>query len=82
MGVLEVIGAICLIITCFLIVVLVMFQDPKGDGLAGLAGGGADSYFDRNSGRTMDAKLSKFTRISAIVFFVVTILVYAAHSYL
>lgn len=82
MGILEIIGAICLIITCILIVIMVMFQDPKGSGLAGLAGGGMESYFDKNSGRTLDAMLAKYTKYAAIVFFVVTIGVYAAHSYL
>ena len=81
MGVLEIIGAICLIITCVLIVLMVMLQDPKGNGLAGLAGS-SESYFNKNSGRTLDAILAKYTKYAAIVFFVITIAVYAAHSYL
>lgn len=77
----EIAGAILLIITSVLIVLLVMFQSPKGDGLSGLAGG-SDSYYGRNSERTMDAMLSKYTKIAAIAFGVLTIAVYALGAYL
>ena len=58
MNIFEIIGAILLIVLAVLLVLLVMFQSPKGDGLSGLAGG-SDSYFGRNSDRTIDAVLAE-----------------------
>ena len=35
--------------------------------------GGADTFFGKNKGRTMDAKLAKFTKIFAVIFFVLSV---------
>ncbi len=78
MGILEIIGAVCLIITCILIIGMVLLQDPKGNGLGGLTGGDTSSYFDRNSGRTADAMLARYTKYCAIAFFLLTVGVYVS----
>lgn len=75
MGVLQIIGGILLIISCILLVVLVMFQDSKQDGMQALSGSQSDSYLSRNRGKTLDAKLVFITKILLIVFFVLTITV-------
>ncbi len=64
------IGAI-LIISAVVIIVTVMLQQSKQQGLSGAIAGGADTFFDKNKGRTVEAKLSKITKIVAIVFFVI-----------
>ena len=66
------IGAV-LIISAVIIIVTVMLQQSKQQGLSGAIAGGADTFFDKNKGRTMEAKLSKITKIVAGVFFVVTL---------
>ncbi len=76
MGVMEIIGGILLIITCILIIVLVSMQESKSDGLSAMTGA-SDSYLGKNSGRTFDAMLKRFTKYAAIVFFVLTIVVNA-----
>lgn len=81
MGIVEIIGAVLMIITSVLIVIFTMLQDPKSDALSGLTGG-SDSFFGKNSARTMDAMLAKYTKIAGIVFFVLTVVVYAAGAYL
>lgn len=64
------IGAV-LIISSVIIIVTVMLQQSKQQGLSGAIAGGADTFFDKNKGRTVEAKLAKITRIVAIVFFVI-----------
>ena len=81
MNIFEIIGAILLIVLAVLLVLLVMFQSPKGDGLSCLAGG-SDSYFGRNSDRTIDAVLARYTKYAFIAFVVLTIVVYAVGVYI
>ena len=64
------IGAV-LIISAVIIIVTVMLQQSKQQGLSGAIAGGADTFFDKNKGRTVEAKLSKITKIVAAVFFVI-----------
>lgn len=66
------IGAV-LIISSIIIVVVVMLQQSQQQGLSGAIAGGADSFFDKNKGRTIEAKLAKITKIVAGVFFVVSL---------
>lgn len=64
------IGAI-LVFASVIIIVTVMLQQSKQQGLSGAIAGGADTFFDKNKGRTVEAKLSKITKIVAAVFFVI-----------
>lgn len=83
MSVYEIIGGIVMVLMCIAISLLVLMQEgTKGGGMAALTGGDSDSFFGKNSGRTRDAMLYKATRFCAIVFFVVTIVVYALDVYL
>ncbi len=66
------IGAV-LIIASILIVALVMLQQSQQQGLSGAIAGGSDSFFDKNKGRTKEAKLANITKILAAVFMVVAI---------
>ncbi len=66
------IGAI-LIVSSLVIVVLVMLQQSQQQGLSGAIAGGSDSFFDKNKGRTKEAKLAKLTKILATVFFITTL---------
>lgn len=81
MNVFEIIGGSIMIILSIVIVALVSMQEsPKGSGVSALTGG--DSYYNRNQGRTLDAILARATKYLAIVFFVVTIAVYAFDVFL
>lgn len=76
MGIIEIIGAIIMIIASILIVTIVTVQDPKSDGISALSGGG-NAFLNNNSDRSIDAMLNKVTKILTIVFFAITIIVYA-----
>lgn len=78
---LEIVGGAIMILMSIAIVILVALQEsPKGSGVSAITGG--DSYYNRNQGRTRDAWLSKLTKYFGIAFFVITILVYAADVFM
>ena len=59
-------GAV-LIVSSILIVVLVMLQQSQQQGLSGAIAGGSDSFFDKNKGRTKEAKLAKSLGYDAVL---------------
>ena len=65
-------GAVLIIIAVFLIIV-VLLQESRSAGLSGAISGGADTFFGKSKGRTMEQKLVKLTKISAIAFFILTL---------
>ena len=69
----EIILGILILITSILVVVLVLLQEGKQQGLSGAIAGGAETFFGKSKGRTMEQKLVKITRVLAIVFFVLTL---------
>ncbi|MBR4622643.1 MAG: preprotein translocase subunit SecG [Ruminococcus sp.] len=76
MGTAEIVAGILLIIAGLIIIMVVMAQESKEQGLTSAIGGGSnESFYEKNTGRTRDAKLSKFTRNAAIVLFLVTLAV-------
>ena len=74
MSTLAIIGAVAMIVISILIIGVVSLQEGKGDGITALAGVSAFLY-DSND-RSANAKLSKLTKILAIIFVVITLLVY------
>ena len=60
----------------------VLQEGSKGGGINALTGGSSDSFFGKNGGLTRDAMLYRATRFCAIVFFVVTIVVYGLDVYM
>lgn len=77
----EVFGAVFMIAVSILVTVLIMFQNPKGDGLSSLAGG-SSAFMNGVKDRSVDAKLNRLIKMLAIAFFVITIAVYAFGIYL
>lgn len=73
MTALQYVLAILTIIVSVVIIVLVSFQESKQQGLSGSIAGAADTFFGKNKGRTMEAKLEKFTKIAGIIFFVLAL---------
>lgn len=65
-------GGILLAASIFLIIV-VLLQESKSAGLSGAISGGADTFFGKNKGRTIEAKLEKMTKYVAILFFVLAV---------
>ncbi|MCX7745444.1 MAG: preprotein translocase subunit SecG [Clostridia bacterium] len=62
------------IIVCLVIIAMVLLQSGKQAGLSGSIAGGAETFFGKNKGRTIDAILSKLTTAAAIIFLVTSII--------
>jgi preprotein translocase subunit SecG len=63
------------IIICIALVLLVVFQEGNDKGM-GVIGGGADTFFGKEKGRTIDKKLKRFTSLLAILFAIITVVLY------
>jgi len=64
---------ILFIIICVALVVLVLMQEGKSQGLAAL-NGGSDSYWGKNKGRSMEGRLAKITTVVCTLFVVVALI--------
>jgi len=63
------------VIDCLALIVVVMMQKSKDRGLGALSGmNNMDSYWGKNKSRSAEGNLVKITRILAIVFFVVAVI--------
>lgn len=75
MGIIEIIAAIVLILACAFIVFVVIMQDTKQGMSQTIAGGSADNYYQKNAGRSNEAKLNRLTKTAAFTFFIVALIV-------
>ena len=73
MGIIEIIAAIVLIIACVFIVFVVIMQDTKQGMSQTITGGSADNYYQKNAGRSNEAKLNRLTKTAAFTFFIVAL---------
>lgn len=65
---------IIFVILALILIVVVMLQEGKSAGLSGSISGAAETYWGKNKGRSMEGKLEKITKISAILFIVIAII--------
>ncbi|MBQ8967696.1 preprotein translocase subunit SecG [Ruminococcus sp.] len=83
MSPIEIGAGIVLALCSVIIILVVLVQDSKDDGLTSAIGGGYnDSFYGKNTGNTRDAKLNRMTRNAAIIMFILTIAVSIIHGYL
>lgn len=76
MGPVQIIFGVLLLISCLIIIIVVLMQESKDQGMtSAITGSANDSFYGKNGGKTRDAKLAKFTKGAAILFFVVTLAV-------
>ena len=68
-------GILLIIVSLFLIVSVLM-QSSKSHRLSGTIAGGAETFFGKTKGGSLDKKLSKLTAIAAVVFAVLVIVMY------
>ena len=58
------------VIIALVLVVVVLMQHGKQQGVSGAIAGGAETFFGKNKGRTIDAILRKFTSVIAALFII------------
>lgn len=73
-AVLIVITVVQLLVALALILI-VLFQSGKSQGLSGTIGGIADSYMAKSKAKSLDAKLAKGTKWVGAVFIVLTLVI-------
>ena len=64
---------IVVILSALVLVLTVLFQSSNAKGLGAIAGE-AETYFGKNMGKSIDAKLALGTKIAATVFIVISLL--------
>ena len=62
-----------LLIAALILILVVLFQSGKSQGLSGAIGGIADSYMSRSKARSVDAKLAKATKWVGAIFVILTL---------
>ncbi len=67
MAALKIILTILFIIVCIALIVLVLMQEGKSAGLGSISGA-AETYWGKNKGRSMEGLLVKLTKIVAVSF--------------
>ncbi len=67
------------VIIAIVLIAVVLLQHGKQQGLSGAIAGGAETFFGKNKGRTIDAALKKVTAVVALLF-VVSSIVLATYS--
>ena len=70
---LRIILTIIFILICIALTALVLLQEGKSAGLGAISGA-AEPYWGKNKGRSMEGNLLKITKILAIVFIVMAVL--------
>lgn len=63
------------LIVAIALIAIVLMQSGKSAGLSGSIAGGAETFFGKNKGKTIDAILSKITAAAAIVFLITSLLI-------
>jgi len=61
------------IVICLALILIVLLQSGRQAGLSGSIAGGAETFFGKNKGRTIDAILGKWTSACAILFMLIAI---------
>lgn len=67
---------IVLIIAAVFLIIAVLLQHGKNHNLSGAIAGGAETFFGKEKGSTIDKKLSKLTTIVAIIFALLVLVSY------
>ncbi|GAA0744638.1 preprotein translocase subunit SecG [Clostridium oceanicum] len=64
---------VSLTIISILLIILVLKQPSKTNGLSGFMGGGSDTFYAKNKTRTSESVLSRLTVILSILFAVIVL---------
>ncbi len=65
-----------MILLAIFLVIAVLMQSGKDSNLSGTIAGGAETFFGKTKGKTIDRVLSKVTTIVSIVFVILVLVVY------
>ena len=69
----EIIIGVAVLVTSLIIIAVVLLQEGRKAGISGVISGGAETFLSKNKARTFEAFLSKWTKVIAVLFFVLVI---------
>ena len=72
----EIVLGIILLVAAIFLVVAILMQNGKSHRLSGAIAGGAETFFGKTKGATIDKTLNTLTTIVAIVFVVIVVIMY------
>ena len=72
MATLKIVLTVIFMLVCIVLTTIVLMQEGKQQGL-GTISGAAESYWGKNKGRSMEGTLEKITKVTAILFLVLAI---------
>lgn len=73
----EILIGVLLILVSIFLIIAVLFQSSKNARLSGAIAGGAETFFGKTKGKSIDKKLGSLTVIVSIIFAVVVLALYA-----
>ena len=68
---------VILVLASLILIVSILLQESKSDGLSGTISGGAEQLFGKKKSRGYDALLSRITTVVAIIYIVVSLAIVA-----
>lgn len=75
MNAFEIVGGIVLAVTCIVIVLVVMMQEAKSNGMSAVTGADSAVNLSRNRAKTKEALLNRIIKVAAIIFFGISLAV-------
>lgn len=76
MSTIEIVFGVIILIFAVFLVIAVLMQHGKSKNLSGTIAGGAETFFGKEKGRTIDKVLSTLTTVVAVIFVVAVLLLY------
>ena len=73
MGIVEIVSGAILIAVSVIVIIVTLLQESKDRHMSAINGSAGESFFDKNSSRSKEAKLSRLTTVLTIIFFIVTL---------
>ena len=73
MGILRIVLTVVFVLVSIALVVLVLMQEGKSEGLGAIAGA-AETYWGKNKGRSMEGTLVRLTKILAAAFILLAVI--------
>ena len=76
MTTIEIVFGVIILVFALFLVIAVLMQHGKSKNLSGTIAGGAETFFGKEKGRTIDKVLSTLTTVVAVVFVLAVLLLY------
>ena len=76
MTIFEVIVGSIILVLALVIIAAILLQEGRRAGINGAISGGADTFLSKNKARSVDAFLSRWTKVIAIVFMLFVVLAF------